>query len=54
MSAFSFVDIAMGSEKKGERPEEGASICNPLEAAAVTQMLADYNVRVPIAPPDAG
>jgi hypothetical protein len=25
-----------------------------VEAAAVTQMLADYNVRVPIAPPDAG
>ena len=46
LPAFSFVDVAAGAEKKAERPEEGASICNPTEAAAVLQLLIDLHVRI--------
>ena len=45
LSAFSFIDVALGAEKKAEHPEEGASICNPAEAAAVLQLLIDLHVR---------
>ena len=45
LPAVSFIDVASGAEKKAERPEEGASICNPAEAAAVLQLLIDLHVR---------
>ncbi len=46
LPAFSFVDVAAGAEKRAERPEEGSSICNPVEAAAVLQLVIDLHVRI--------
>ena len=50
LPAFSFIDVAAGAEKKAERPEEGSSLCNPIEAAAVLALLKDLHVRLVIGP----